>query len=182
MSIKKAITLSFLLLANIILLAHAAVPHHHHETISICFCDMHGTNCEETCTHEHHDTQTTHHEQHEFPSSDDCCYIDTFYAPTHNNLKTSCHLHEKCECGKMILYALISTSIYTSDFVEDTIIHFRQNPCVQLFYSDFISQSIGLRAPPACWFSPTFLSNYFAVRIKQDRELYLFDIQLFYFQ
>ena len=151
MSMKRALSLSCLLLANIILLAHAALPHHHHETISICFCDTtHCDNNKETCTHEHHGTETAHHEHTNYPSSDKCCIIDTIYTPAQNNIKTSCHQHEKCDCGKMTVYALVSNNLYTSDFVGDTIFHFRQNPYVPLFYSEFISQSIGLRAPPAC--------------------------------
>jgi len=145
---KKALSLSLLLLANIILLAHAAVPHHHHETICICFCNT--PYCEGnkgTCTHEHHDANTTHHENNH---NEQCCSIDTIYTAEYKNIKTSCHVHEKCDCGKTVVYVVPPNSLYTSDFVDETIIHFRQNPDLPLFYSEFISQSIGLRAPPAC--------------------------------
>ena len=148
MSIKKALSLLLLLLANIILLAHAAVPHHYHETLSICFC--HTPYCEDnkgTCTHEHHNAENNHNENNH---NEQCCSIDTIYTAGYKNIKTSCHVHDKCDCGKTVVYALIPNSLYTSDFIDDTIIHFRQNPNIPLFFSDFISQSIGLRAPPAC--------------------------------
>ena len=127
---KRAISLSFLLIANVILLAHTVVPHHHHENVSICF------------------SQTTHHEHEGNPSSEKCCVIDNDYTPAENKLKTACHIHIKCNCGQ-ILFALVSNSLNIQDFADDTIIHFRQNPYIPLFYSKFISQSIGLRAPPA---------------------------------
>ena len=142
----KVIQLSFLLLANIILLAHAIVPHHHHEDEGLCFFETRCPMDEEACSGENHDTQTAHHEHNQFPSSDQCCLIDNAYAPAINEIKTSCSQHEKCDCR----YTLISNILYTCDTCDEPIIHFRQNPSVPHFYSEFIAQSIGLRAPPAC--------------------------------
>ena len=141
MRLKRAISLSFLLVANVIVLAHAIVLHHHHEDTSICFNNSHCQDCKET-----HDSQTN--DRNSYPGK--CSIIiDDNYTPASNYLNISCHLHNKCDCTH-ILYALISTTLYTGDFVADLIIHFRQNPFIPLFYSDFISQSLGLRAPPVC--------------------------------
>jgi hypothetical protein len=128
-SIKKATALSFLLLANTILLIHSAVPHHHHEDIVVCFFNSH------TCEHE------------EDSCPEKCCIIDNDYTPAENKVKTSCHTHNKCNCGQM-LFALISNSLNTPDFIDNIAIHFRQSSYIPLFYSEFISQSVGLRAPP----------------------------------
>jgi len=142
MSLKRAISFSFLLLANILLLAHLVVPHHHHEHLSVCFCDFQ-CNDIEVCTH----TQPHEHEKNSIPQK--CCFIDNAYPPANNNIKHTCRPHKNCDCGQ-VFFALIATPLYTHDFVDDTIIHFRQNPFVPLFYSEFISQSLGLRAPPTC--------------------------------
>ncbi|MDR0795238.1 MAG: hypothetical protein LBE79_04185 [Tannerella sp.] len=147
---KKVISLSLFLLANIILLVHTVIPHHHHANEIICFYDSHCENSQEACANEYQDAQTGHHEHKRNASSEKCCVIDDSYTFTHNNLKTSCHPYKKCDCGKKIFYSLISNVFYSSDFVNDPEIHFRQNPFVPLFYSVFISQSIGLRAPPVC--------------------------------
>ena len=124
--------LSFLLLANIILLVHAVVPHHNHEDIGICFINF-SHSCE--------------HEENSYPEK--CCIIDNDYTPAENKIKTSCHIHAKCNCGQ-ILSAPVLTSLYIHNFVNDTQIDFRQNFYVPLFYSEHISLSTGLRAPPIC--------------------------------
>jgi len=141
---KKTIKLLFLLLANMILLAHSIVPHHHHGEMETCF-DTHCHDCHEACYHEYHDN--THQHEHEATStSDKCCNIDNCYLPTENKINIACQIHTKCDCAQA--YILISYTLNMQDFVDDTIIHFRQNPYVPIFYLDFISQSLGLRAPP----------------------------------
>jgi len=40
MSVKKTISLSFLLLANVIMLAHSVVFHHHHDQTSAAVCAL----------------------------------------------------------------------------------------------------------------------------------------------
>jgi hypothetical protein len=131
MSIKKTIQISFLLFANLILLAHTIVPHHHHEDASICFCH--------TPTHQHKEN----------PASGKCCTIDNTYISKHNNLKITFRLPVNHDSGQ-ILYALILNTLNIRDFTDDTLIRFQQNPYVPLYYSEFVALSIGLRAPPAC--------------------------------
>ena len=144
---KKAVCYIALCAANILLVAHIAIPHHHHENAGVCLFDTHCKDSKEAHHHEQHDTHNHEHERN--PFLDKCCIIDDIYAPTHNNIKLTCRFHTSCDC-EQTLYALISTPLYTHDFVDDIIVHFRQNPFVPLFFSEFISQSIGLRAPPAC--------------------------------
>ena len=140
---KRAISLSFLLLANMIMLAHVLISHHHHEKTGVCFINFHGKDCKEA---HQHDSQTRGNESN--PVSNRCCF-DNIYPPEKNDLKNTCRLHKKCDCGQ-VLYILISNTLDTRTFVDDTVIHFRQNPFVPLFYADYISQSLGLIAPPVC--------------------------------
>jgi hypothetical protein len=138
MYIKRAISFSFLLLANVFLLAHVVIFHRHHEEAGAGLIHSHCTDNEKACHHEH---------EHPF-SSDRCCIVDNVYAPARNIVKTSCRSHTNCDCK--VLYALISTPLYINDFVDDIQIHFPKNPFVPVFYTKFVSQSIGLRAPPVC--------------------------------
>ena len=137
--IRKTICFTVLWLANICLLVHIILPHHHHGETEICFSDSCCKDSEEAHNHEHNDT----------PYSGKCCTIDNVYFSTDNDTKITCYAQTNNSCGQL-LFALIPSILNTCDFIENTEIHFRQNPHVLIFYSDFISQSNGLRAPPAC--------------------------------
>ena len=137
--IKKAVCFTALWLANILLLVHIVLPHHHHGEREICFFD---SCCKDS-------EKAHHHEQNDIPSSGKCCTIDNIYYSTINDTKIACCDHENCSCGQW-LYAVIPNILNTCGFIENTTFHFRQNPHALLFYSDFVAQSNGLRAPPAC--------------------------------
>ena len=144
---KKTVRLTALCIAYIFLLVHIVIPHHHHENAVICFFNTHCKEIKEAYPNEQHGSQNHEHEGN--PFSEKCCLIDNVYFSTHNNVKIVCRAHTNCDCGQT-LYSLIPSNLNISDFVDDTIIHFRQNPYVPLFYYNYISQSRGLRAPPAC--------------------------------
>jgi hypothetical protein len=131
MSIKKAISLLFLLFANAVILVHATIPHRHHsEPASICFFNTYCEDCSKAYNHEHALTDSEYN------------------TPKGKCTKSCCHSHINCNCEQG-LYTLISNTLNIQD-VDGTIICFRQKPCIPILYSELISQSIGLRAPPAC--------------------------------
>jgi hypothetical protein len=39
---KRSVSIIFLLLANVFLLAHAVVPHHHHDSMPVAVLDLYG--------------------------------------------------------------------------------------------------------------------------------------------
>ncbi len=146
MTIKKAISVSLLLFVNMLMLAHIVIPHHHHEEAeTVCLFDTHCKDSKEAHNHECHDTHNHDHEGN--PTENKCC-IDKVYTRADNNART-CSVHKNCNCWQT-LYTLIPNNFNAQDFVDDTVIHFRQKPHLPLFYTDFVAQSIGLRAPPAC--------------------------------
>ena len=55
MRMKRSVSIMFLLLANVFLLAHAVVPHHHHDSMPVAVLDMHG----------HHHNHDSHHQDHD---------------------------------------------------------------------------------------------------------------------
>ena len=132
---KRALSLSFLLFANIFVLVHLVVPHHYHENTGVCF-SLHCQDSKEAHRHEPIETQTHKHDGN--PFSDECS-IDIIYAPADKNEKYV-FLHVKSDLG----YILIADSY----FVENSPVYFRQNSYAPIFYTDYISQSLGLRAPP----------------------------------
>jgi hypothetical protein len=138
MSLKRAISLSFLFFANVVVLAHVAMPHHYHEKTGVCF-SIHCKDCREAHCHEPNETSTHHHEGN--PSSDKCSF-DNIYIPEVKNEKYAACLHVKFDYGFV--------QIANANFVENAIMYFQQKSYVPFFYSYYISRSIGLRAPPVC--------------------------------
>lgn len=55
---KRSVSIIFLLLANVFLLAHAVVPHHHHDNMPVAVLDLYGHH------HDHHD-HDSHHQDHD---------------------------------------------------------------------------------------------------------------------
>jgi hypothetical protein len=108
------------------------VFHHHDSQISVVLC---AENQEHHC----HDTENTNN----------CCAIENCFL---NNLFT------KADDFKIIKPILNNFDIITNDFPVYLIsqitdlngLPFRQKPYIFLFYTDFVSQSAGLRAPPVC--------------------------------
>jgi len=128
-------------LANLLLMAHIAIPHHHHQDDEVCFFVSH---CQDS--NEDHHNHSSPCEQEGNPISGNCCFVDNVYLLADNNLKINCRSHINCHC-KQILFAPVPAIFNLED---DTVFYFLQKPYVPIFYSEFISQSIGLRAPPAC--------------------------------
>ena len=142
---KKGACITVLLFANLVLLAHAVVPHHHHAKTGICLLDSH---CEDHSEADNHASPTS--EQDETPFSEECCLLNNnVYILVHNPIKNVCRTHVNCDCEKDS-YTLASNTFDIQDFVDNVGIHFRQKPYVPLFYSEYTSQSMGLRAPPVC--------------------------------
>ena len=146
---KKAIAISFLMLANIILLAHTIVPHHHHENEVICFFVSHCNECKVGQNYAQYNIPNLLCENERNPS-EKCCIIDNVYVPTHSHTikSTFCYIHSKCNYGQ-IFEMLISNSFNIQDSVDNTLITFQQKPYTVSYHTDFISQSLGLRAPPS---------------------------------
>ena len=142
---KKAIALSFILLANMIILAHAVVPHHDHDDMTICFFGSHCDDCNVT----HNPTECETHTHHDHTCSDKCCTIDNIFDPTDNKAKAIYHIHANCDCWQT-LYFLTLNIVDIQDCIDDTLLLFLHAPYIDTCHTDYVSQSLGLRAPPAC--------------------------------
>ena len=135
--LKRATSLSFLLLANMLLLAHLVISHHHHEKTGMCFL----RHCQDSNEAHHHEHQDAQAHQHEGNAASDKCSLDNAYAPANNHKKIACCLPlVKCDYEQAIAYCCL---------VGNIVVAFKHQPLLPQFYSEFIVRSLGLRAPPS---------------------------------
>ena len=140
---KKIVCFTALWIANILLFAHAVVPHHYHEDTGICFI----SHCKDSREAHHpdwHDWQNHHHEGNPLP---DECTVDNDYIHANNKEKIACCSQIKCNC-RQIQLTLIENRLNTNDLVEIPQQNIRFKPDHPFFHTDFITQTLGLRAPP----------------------------------
>ena len=142
MRLKKAISLFFLLLANVIILVHIAIPHIHHSNTVVCFGVTHCEEHDEAHSHSH-DTGCHTHDDGEGLEE---CPLKEQYVRFENITSLADYGLHNVQYPVLFLFA-INLVVEITDLEG---LPFRQNPYVPLFYSEFISQSIGLRAPPVC--------------------------------
>jgi len=74
---KKVLTIVFMLLANLVLLAHAVVPHHHH-IIEICIED---SNCHSDAEDHQHESSKSHDHNDE-TDTDQCILKQAWILPS----------------------------------------------------------------------------------------------------
>ena len=142
MNVKKTISVSFLLFVNIILLAHSAVCHHHdydNQTL-VVVCS---TNQEHNCA-QHTNNQTCHDTKNAHTCCVENCHLNDFFTPT-NTVRFSKPIFNTID---IIIHNI--PACQTIQITDLAGLPFRQKPYIPLFYTDFVAQSIGLRAPPVC--------------------------------
>jgi hypothetical protein len=134
---KRAISFLFLVFANIVMLAHVTIPHHYHEITGVCF-SLHCKDSNKAHRHEPNDRQT---HQHDGNPSSDKCEFEPICPPAFKNENGVYNLSGDLDCG----YMLISNRY----FVEVAVSILLQDFYVPHIHTNYISHSIGLRAPPA---------------------------------
>jgi hypothetical protein len=120
---KRAISLSFLLLAGIVVLAHAVIPHHHHDGIPIFVA------------HDEQDDNLPNHDKNK-------CWLSLIVKKRLGNDRQTCHL---LDCDFDLFTLLYDDTILL--IKNDVDILPEHHPS---FHTEFIIRSTGLRAPPVC--------------------------------
>ena len=142
---KRAIAWSFLLLANIALLAHSVVPHHHHHhSFAACFQTSHCTDCEEASKPS---CDSDRHRQNDQCKTEECQLLREMYLRIDPN-KTEVDSSHDHEIQNLVWFLFSIHPMVEINGLEG--LPFRQNSCLPLFYTDFAAQSNGWRAPPVC--------------------------------
>lgn len=138
--IRKATAITFILLANIILMAHAVFPHHHHE-LQVCL----------TLSHCHHSEQN-------LPSHpSDCSHEHDSNSPV-----TNCILKQlvvvpagQGRIEPVVFYleniadSFILHSGYSNELQHSELFRINPYPKDVPIFQTYLDYSQGLRAPPA---------------------------------
>lgn len=159
---KRRISILMILLANMLILAHAVVPHHHHNKVFVAFVNILDHDAQDIFNHEHghehhHDGGSDHHNapaHHHDGDGEDCLMSEAEAAAalkihTDDGESHSIAPLQDIDDGNFILLAAIGLYelSFTPIFSEDNI---RRRPYVACGHTDFVARSKGLRAPPAC--------------------------------
>jgi len=123
--LKKALCCSILLFANMILLAHAVIPHHYHDGIP--FFD-------------------NHHEHSQYPHNEEESIEDCFFSRVHIRLDNDKQVFHSLDFDLFSCFLTLSIL----KIADNNSLLFEQKPCLLSFYNEYISSSLGLRAPPVC--------------------------------
>lgn len=141
---KKALALFLMIVANFILLAHAVIPHHHHDEVA-CFTfpieEHHGHECE------HHDTGNKHDDD----CDGDCCLLNDLLAIIPDGYK-----HDD------LIFSILKDDHASSDILVNVYLSIQSKPLNKaaktMRYRPYLAKllpsaaghGIGLRAPPSC--------------------------------
>ena len=159
MDVKKAISLSFLIIANAAILMHIVMFHHHNSALAAAFCVANQTHC---CTE-----NTQHHCTGNADRNNTCPSDENAHNDPCNKCANNCCTIENCLLNAFITkidgFKLTEPAANSLNIFIHTIptflthhindlagLPFRQKPYIPLFYTTFVSQSPGLRAPPVC--------------------------------
>jgi len=140
---KKAIALFILLLANITILVHAFVPHHHHENIPFCI----SSHCVDSNIAHDSSTSCDPH-QHEGNSSSGDCLIDNIYTRATNDRQVlDSGDNDYTQLPHFLLLFCSDCFIKLSNTEAKKI---ELTPYLSSYHTTFVTRSLGLRAPPVC--------------------------------
>lgn len=140
---KKSLAIVFLLLANITLLVHAAIPHHNHEG-DFCYIS---TSCEDECdSHENHNHQK--HEHHGENGNMKCELNSIVIIPNNINPKHEVAILELNHLPMANFSLALSLNNLAETYINQRDLK-SQIPLKLSLYHIFINSSAGLRAPPS---------------------------------
>ena len=147
LNVKRGISISFLLLTNVILLTHSVAFHHHHDGIPIASPAAHHDH--DCSAHHHNDSQPVERCNHlHCPGNIEDCTLTTIYI-RFDNVRQIVQLHSLDFDLSPCVFTL-SPDYSAPHIADDVGLPFRQKPYLISYLSEYISQSLGLRAPPFC--------------------------------
>lgn len=143
MSVKKIISLSASLLANIFILAHAVVPHHHHDNVPIALSHRHeGADCR--TAHRHLLCPCENSDGGEGRDSGEECFLKQGFT----GVEERGH-GEFCHCGHHSVAIQVDFCNPVPEIHASAVEAAGPPPVLKYHYS-YLTRSLGLRAPPVC--------------------------------
>lgn len=141
---RKAISIFFILLANIAILAHAVVPHHHHNKVFAAIVDILDGETQHALNHSHR--QDSHHHD---SRPEECAINETLVAAAFRLQKDNGVAPESFDFdGYLDLFVTDIVATAVTEPVGN--LPFIPKPYLAGGHIDHIARSLGLRAPPAC--------------------------------
>lgn len=146
---RKVVALTFLLLANIIILAHAVVPHHHHNQVPVALNVAHHEHDSDAIYDHHHhdDTAPAEHNgnSHGHGGIEECLLEKAFIRIGNDN-----QAFQSLDFDLLPCIISLFSGYSTPKIADDVGLPFRQKPYLLSYHTEYISVSLGLRAPPIC--------------------------------
>ncbi len=136
---RKIATILFLLLTAL-LIAHAILPHHHHDG-AICLAASHCQNASQP--HEHNSDENDH--QHDGQKGVQFCILKQVILSQNNHTQKIYKSVNSKTFFPIIIFAILSSGIEINSVNLSCFLYFL---IIQSNYSVFISKCFGLRAPP----------------------------------
>jgi len=141
--IKRISAISFVLLANIIILAHAVIPHHHHKS-EVCFVNSHCQANDES--HKH--TAAGHDHEHDGNNFCQNCVLKTVVILPANHLRQE---GKSFNCvDNRPEFDGFHAILFDSGLIKHILPDFSNTPppLLSSSYSSLVRIGLGLRAPP----------------------------------
>lgn len=144
---RKKISLTFLLIAGLVLLAHSVTPHHHHKKMLAGLVSLWNENGEQL--QHFKDDQKDHNkaQKHSAHELSEDCLLNSVYLQVGNDKK---FISDTSGTSHIPDFFFLFTQISQIDIHPDGYVPFIQKPYLSSCYSAFITHSVGLRAPPFC--------------------------------
>ena len=139
---NKLISISFVVIANILLLANLVIPHHHHES-EVCVVVSH---CESD-NEKHDDSSSSHKHDHDSNSKTDHCALNQVYIVATDNVRQD-YSHVIISISNYDLPDFLALFLLNEGQASKREITSRLDYYPIYSYYNFVSTSIGLRAPP----------------------------------
>lgn len=135
-----------LLMADIILLAHAAVPHHHHDKVAVAIVHL----WENEAEHHHSHNEDGHHHE----GKEDCFLTEVMeealVKDSFGEIEAPLHTAELLQQPLPVWEALVADAKPDVDALQYLRHPFRQRPYLTSVYLAFVESQLGFRAPPFC--------------------------------
>lgn len=145
LGMKKAISISFILLANIVIFAHAVVPHHHHNRVFAAIVTVLDDDARILFNHSHN-AESHHHDT----DSEDCAIYESVAGAVARLQKDNSQDHGTISFEfQPDLFVVDIANIWDADpFVKNLSV--LPTPYMVGAGLDYYARALGLRAPPAC--------------------------------
>lgn len=145
--VKRLITLSLLMLANIFLLAHTVLPHSHHDG-AVCFSleeIVHQHNC--SGQHDNVGNTCCEHKHHHHSASEDC-NLREIVLRQNNDLHDDILPCANCLSLLFTINPLSELYLEAPEFGQ----RLEQKPYLENYIPPFVGSIKSLRAPPVSYF------------------------------